>query len=161
MLLLGGGMRAQRGRFFSSLSRAGSILLFVLVIAGCGKSRPTGIVTGKVTYQNATVTDGTVTFHGADGKSTIARIESNGTYKATKVPLGEVKVTVTTMGSTAELEKTAQSMAKFGNKRFGKGKEFQTNVNIVSVPTKYSIPDTSGLSLTVKQGMQSFNIDLP
>jgi hypothetical protein len=131
--------------------------LFLLVICGCGRSGPPlGTVTGKVSYKGTTVPAGTVAFFGANDQVASTHINSDGSYTATKVPIGTVKVTVTTPASTAELKKAA----KQSKRRFGKGVEFPETLDTVSVPPQYSNPAKSGLGLTVKEGYQPFDIDL-
>jgi hypothetical protein len=64
-----------------------------LGLAGCGSS--SGIVTGKVTYNNRPLKGGNVTFVGANGSAS-ARINEDGTYTIDKVPTGEAKIAVET-----------------------------------------------------------------
>jgi hypothetical protein len=66
----------------------------LLAVAGCGDNL--GTVTGTVTLDGELITFGNVVFHGANGKVAQANIQPEGTYTATKVPLGEVVVTVQT-----------------------------------------------------------------
>src|SRR5262249_35760 len=136
------------------LSRAALLVLFVLAFSGC--SRPKGTVTGKVSYNGEAVPSGTVAFYGKDDEVSSAPIGPDGTYEATKVPLGEVKVTVTTPPppdpSAAErLKKNPMVIERGITIKQGK---------VVSVPRKYNLPGTSGISLTVTQGSQPFDITL-
>jgi hypothetical protein len=39
-------------------------------------------------------------------------------------------------------------------------KQLQEKLKVVPVPRKYSLPGTSGISLTVKEGSQPFDIEL-
>jgi hypothetical protein len=137
--------------------RAGLVVFLGLMISGCG-GRPGGTVTGTVTYQGKRVPAGTVTFFGADDQTPVSvPIDSDGTYTATKVPLGSVKVAVSTPLPPPP-EAPGDDKPK---RRFGKGKIMPSKVNVVSVPTLYSDPARSGLSLTVKEGSQPFDIKLP
>jgi hypothetical protein len=152
-------MNRRHGTFLDRYFPLGLVLLFLLMMAGCGRSgRPTGTVTGTVTYKGTPVPSGTVAFFGPNDQVDSAPINSDGSYTATKVPLGPVKVTVTTPPSkAADLKKAAKQS---GNRRFGKGPEFPETVDTVAVPDKYSNPGKSGLGLTVTEGSQPYNIDL-
>jgi hypothetical protein len=130
-------------------SAALSILL-VSAISGCGKSSAT--VTGHVRYQGQAVTAGTVAFYGPDNQLDTAVIKSDGSYTATKVPLGPVKVTVSTPQPMSErMVEHLQKMKKG---------QFTPPPKTVAVPPKYGKADKSGLELTVEKGSQPFEIDL-
>jgi hypothetical protein len=134
--------------------RATLFVLFVLAFSGC--SRPKGTVTGKVSYNGEAVPSGTVAFYGQGDEVSSAPIGPDGTYAATKVPLGEVKVTVTTPpppdpGAVEKLKKNPMIQERGTTIKQDK---------VVSVPRKYNLPGTSGISLTVTQGSQPFDITL-
>src|ERR1043165_6084052 len=62
-----------------------------LTLAGCGPSR--GNLTGKVSYQGKTVRSGAVQVACSDGIH-VAKIEPDGTYLAKEIPVGIVKISV-------------------------------------------------------------------
>ena len=134
--------------------RATLLVLLVVALAGC--SRPKGIVAGKVSYNGEAVPSGTVSFYGKDDEVSSAPIGPDGTYEATKVPLGEVKVTVTTPPPPDE---NAAERLKKNPMVIDKGIDIKQQ-KVVSVPRKYNLPGTSGISLTVTQGSQPFDIAL-
>jgi len=134
--------------------RATLLVLLVVALAGC--SRPKGIVAGKVSYNGEAVPSGTVSFYGKDDEVSSAPIGPDGTYEATKVPLGEVKVTVTTPPPPDE---NAAERLKKNPMVIDKGIDIKQQ-KVVSVPRKYNLPGTSGISLTVTQGSQPFDITL-
>jgi hypothetical protein len=131
--------------------RAALSILLTLAISGCSKTSAT--VTGHVRYQGAAVPAGNVTFHGPDNQTSTAIINSEGSYTATKVPLGLVKVAVTTPPpvSAAKVKLTQQVK---------KGQIAPQSVQPVSIPKQYGDPEKSGLALTVTTGSQPFDIDL-
>jgi hypothetical protein len=146
----------RNGAFSERLKIAWPLLLLAGALSGCGHGRPAGTVTGKVSYKGETVPAGTVAFFGPSDQVASAPIGPDGTFTATDVPLGQVKVTVNTPRPEAELKKAAKQMKK----RFGKGNDFPETTNSVSVPEKYGDPSKSPLGLTVKEGSQPYDIDL-
>jgi len=121
-------------------------LLLVAVLAGCQSKD--GKVTGTVTYQGKPLQSGTVQFNGPDNKGDSAVIQSDGTYTAGKVPLGANKVTVTTNAGGTGLKPPAPLPG------------MPPVPEAVAIPGKYGNSETSGLSLDVKAGRQTFDIPL-
>jgi len=149
-------MRAHLGAFRGGRARAAVFLFLLIVIPACrGKTNAT--VTGTVKYEGALVPSGQVIFYGSGDQFATAYIDQNGHYEATNVPLGKVRVGVSTGPSSAAMEKAAKQMKN----RFGKGNPYPTAVTAVSIPTKYSDPAKSGLELTVTGGEQKYDITLP
>jgi hypothetical protein len=126
-----------------------------VLIAACG-GRSKATVTGTVKYKGEPVPSGQVIFYGAGDQSAIAMINEDGSYKATNVPLGPVKIALVMPPSTAGMEKAAKVMKK----RFGKGNPYPTSIKTVSLPQKYSDAAQSGLGLTVTEGAQPYDIDI-
>jgi hypothetical protein len=133
---------------------AALLLTLGLALPGCFGRRAT--VSGTVTYQNRKVTSGEVVFLSADGKaSQRAPIQEDGTYTATNVPTGTVRVGVdnlppTTSTGGARLppnDPEAQAAAKEA-------------ARYVPTPLPYRDPSKSGLSTTVKGGSNTYNIEL-
>jgi len=147
-------MAGQYGIFPRRFGRAAFLALLVFALAGC--SRPKGTVTGKVSYNGEAVPSGTVAFYGKDDEVSSAPIGPDGTYEATKVPLGEVKVTVTTPPPP---DPNAAERLKNNPMVIERGIVIKQE-KVVSVPRKYNLPGTSGISLTVTQGSQPFDIAL-
>jgi hypothetical protein len=130
------------------------LVLLALALSGCGQRK--GKLTGKVSYKGEAVPVGTVAFYGTGDAVSSAPIGPDGTYEATGVPLGEVKVTVNTPPppdpNAAEKRKKLSLLA---DKNI-----VITEQKVVSVPRKYNLPGTSGISLTVTGGSQPFDISL-
>jgi hypothetical protein len=130
------------------------LVLLALALSGCGQRK--GKLTGKVSYKGEEVPFGTVAFYGTGDAVSSAPIGPDGTYEANGVPLGEVKVTVTTPPppdpQAAEKMKT--------NPMVIEKNIVITEQKVVSVPRKYNLPGTSGISLTVTGGSQPFDIAL-
>jgi hypothetical protein len=120
-------------------------LFLVATLAGCGGPK-VGQVSGTVTYQNKPLPNGTVTFLGPDNKGDSANID-NGSYTASKVPVGSCKVTVSTSASSGAPKPVAVPGVP-------------PPPEAVPIPGKYSKPESSGLTLEVKTGGQTFDIPL-
>jgi hypothetical protein len=123
-----------------------SLAVLALVMASCSQREQatTAEMAGKVTLDGKPFTTGSVVLVGMNG-STGADIKSDGSYHATNVPLGRVRVLVATTGS-------APSWATTGST--GRSQPPQTP----QTPTKYRSVDTSGLELYVFEGSNPFDI---
>jgi hypothetical protein len=143
-------MRKQCGARSGRQGKVRLLLLLGLAVLGCGRS--TATVSGHVRYQGSPLPAGTVTFYGPNYQLSQASIQTDGSYTATKVPLGAVKVAVT----------TPQPMSKNVEKALQKWKKgwVPPDVNTGSLPSKYHDPERSGLELTVTGGSQPFEIEL-
>jgi hypothetical protein len=147
---------------FSSIA-----VVMVVVLIGCGK--PMGTVNGKVTYKGIALKGGNVVFQGEQTYS--MPIGEDGTYSSPSMYGGPYKVCVETaslkskggMGSSkdktaAKIDSDANippgytpSSPDLANKNAG---------NYVQIPSKYAKPETTDITLEVKAGSQSFNIEL-
>jgi hypothetical protein len=147
----------QVGTFIGWSARAGLLSWLLLANSGCGAGPIAGMVTGTVAYRGQPLPAGKVSFYGSNEQIASALINDEGSYQATNVPLGAVKVAVSTpLPPPPEIEKAA----KEGKRRFGKGNLIQPPQRTVSIPAKYNDPAKSGLVLMVTEGSQVFNIEL-
>ena len=147
-------MAMLHGAFTRRFFPAVVLALLALAFSGCGQRK--GKVTGKVSYKGEAVPSGTVAFYGKGDAVSSAPIGPDGTYQATEVPLGEVKITVTTPPppdphAAEKLKKNPMVVQK---------NIVIKQEKVVSVPRKYNLPGTSGISLTVTGGSQPFDITL-
>jgi hypothetical protein len=124
--------------------------LLTLGLSGCGK--PTGTVTGTVNYQGKPLSSGLVVFVDKEGfVSQPAGIEADGTYAATGVPVGQVKVCVETLplsggdGSRPPIVKN--------------GKELPP-ARYTPIPAKYKDAKQTDLTTEVKSGPNVYDIEL-
>jgi hypothetical protein len=145
-------MTTQHSTFPRWLMQAVFLALLALALSGC--RQPTGKVTGKVSYKGEPVSAGTVAFFGPGDKVASAALQPDGFYEASAVPVGLVKVSVTTPvpGPTKEQAANNPMMKRRGF--------VPSDEKIVSIPPKYNLPGTSGLSLTVTEGSHPFDIEL-
>jgi hypothetical protein len=121
------------------------ILAACLTLLGCSSSSPQTdtVVTGKVTLDGTVLEMGEVIFEKEDGsKSGSGEIQPNGTYRATSVPLGKVRVAVRTSAYAQYAAPDKKIQGKTITKGGREGK-------FIAVPKKYESPKTSGLEYNV------------
>ena len=137
-----------------ALAPVALLALLLPALSGCHNARAT--VRGKVTFKDEVLPAGTVAFYGPDNQVANAALLPDGTYQATEVPLGEVKVAVTTPPPP-----DPKAAERLKNNPMVKERGITIKQEkVVSVPRKYNLPGTSGLGLTVTQGSQTFDITL-
>jgi hypothetical protein len=149
------------------------LVLPVVILFSLGCAKPTGDISGKVTYQGKPVAGGTITFLDAENKQVgSAILGADGEYSLLKVPAGPVKITVTTPTAPSVGRRSQDSSSQDKPDRRVKTPPPEANPNapkwtggpnklrLVNVPAKYSKPDQSGLTYTVQPGQQEHNIDL-
>jgi hypothetical protein len=130
-------------------------LLPVLCLAGCSTGPKLATVSGKVTLQGTPVTGGTVIFHAPDGKTGTGSIKGDGTYIATEVPYGSLQVSVIPM--PAMMAMSAPTKAPPGTPMIPAS---PTERRPMSLPPKYSKPESSGLTATVSKKEETYDIPL-
>ncbi len=159
-----------RGPVMSKLRFVLPLLPLLLLLSGCPK-QPTGnaTVSGKVTYNNQPVTGGTVTFLASDGGTPYTgALSAEGTYDITQIPPGDYEVTVETESlkqqdqsqyggqqGRGRGEQGLDKMSEEDKKKMKEGPGIQkpvTGTKYMKVPSKYALPNTSGLKATVNKG---------
>ena len=86
----------MRDGTFSGRQAQAVLVLLTLAISGCSDRRTTATVTGTVSYQGKPLTAGKVSFFGPNDQVASALIDEDGSYAANDVPLGAVRVSVST-----------------------------------------------------------------
>lgn len=120
------------------LLRVMALSMSISLVAGCGESRKTAIVSGRVTLNGKLVQRGAVVFMAEDGSySESARIRASGDYRANKAPLGQAKVAIVIPESPG------------------------ADATPREVPESIGNPETSGIQFDVMEGENSFDITLP
>ena len=145
-----------------------SVSLVTLLAIGCGDDSGLGArykVSGNVKYKDTPVEKGVVTFvpeDPANGRSATGTI-TNGYYTLTThansdgaLP-GKYKVTVASR--EVDLSKAEANVKGGGTMRQDDVAKANKNAKQL-VPSKYGIPETSGLSYEVKPSSNTFDIDL-
>jgi hypothetical protein len=137
---------------------AAGALFCCAILAGCGGAAQNGKVFGKVTVGDALVTAGEVRFHGPNGSTTTARINSDGTYSIPDVATGETKITVHTDGLTAGGAAPPKGTTPID--MGGSGGSPSQSSKSAKVPIKYQHPDSTDLKLNVKSGDNPFDVQM-
>jgi hypothetical protein len=147
------------------------ILVLLVSLAACGPKNPNapGKVSGVVTYKGEILKSGNVTFHVGEQKTGYnAAIDTDGKYQAFDLPTGTHVVTIETESLNPD-----RKVPTYGARQ-GKGKGGMSEQAAMmgapdpkmlaerfrAIPKKYADPKTSGLSVTIKQGVQTVNFDL-
>lgn len=122
----------------------GSLVLTMLVVAGCAKSDGrSATVSGKVALNGVPVSAGTILLISDDGRASSAELQPDGSYHLRCFP-GEFKVAVSPPAPPDPM----------GG---GSGAAPQSAVEI---PAKYHDFGSSGLTTRVKDGDNTFDISL-
>jgi hypothetical protein len=147
-----------------------AVLFLSALIVGCGGSKGSAKVKGKVKFFDKYLTAGTVAFFAKDGRVGSAPIDFDGNYEMGNAPIGEVtitvKVPVPSLGPAGgkilpAAPKGLPPMRPPGS--VADDTKFTPTVDsskIVKIPGKYSSADTSGLTYTVTPGDQTKDITL-
>ena len=147
--------------------RLSTLVVVALLPVGCGPSYPTCYpVSGKVTFNGEPVTQGTVTFYPADGRSAIGKIQPDGSYSLTTFETGDgalagnhaVTIKATTVSGPAAPSSFEDELSQ-ANSSAPAGEATVTWL----VPERLSRRESSDLTATVaKESNQiDFNIVLP
>ncbi len=148
-------MSTRHGAWARGLAPVALLAFLIASFSGCNNARG-GKLYGKVTFKGEAVPSGTVAFYGPGDQVANAALQPDGSYEVTEVPLGEVKVSVTTPPPP-----DPKAAEKLKNNPYVKMRNITVKQEkVVSVPRKYNLPGTSGLGLTVTQGSKQFDIPL-
>jgi hypothetical protein len=142
-------------------------LLLVAVESGCTKSSVAPAqIGGTVKYKDQPLKGGKLTFHSMDAGTYTTVIREDGSFTLSDLPADELRVSVETesINPTTKLPEYGQGGHKMpgynppGEQHtIGKGPEPGAYVKI---PSKYSKPGTSGLTVSLKAGKNWKDIEL-
>src|SRR5262249_37736169 len=119
----------------------------------------TGTVSGTVRYKGLPLPGGVVTFHLENGAARAAKLDKDGKFTATDVPVGPAKVTIETESPRPAVKKGPGGKLGDPKEKFlpGKGDAAQ---RYVAIPRMYGNPNTSPLTVEVRLGRNVFDIEL-
>jgi hypothetical protein len=143
-----------------------------LIVAGC--SKPTGELSGSVTYKNKSVVTGTVTVTDANKKVYQGTIDQ-GQYSIKGIPVGPVTMIVTSPDPNASAPPpmptggagpagTPGGVGNTGPRTGGRETKGLTPATPIAgwfaIPKKYEEPSTSNLKTDIKVGPNTYDIKL-
>ena len=143
------------------MNRVCRVLLFAALLAlGCG-SPVAGSISGKVTYNDAPVKGGRVTFYAIDGRGFPTSLHEDGSYTIDNVPPGAMKVCVDTSYLDPKKGKAHTYSPPPGMKKdLPEGGGSGGGDTFTALPAKYADPKTTDLTHDVKGGSQTFDLKL-
>lgn len=155
----------MRSFVFRCACRLGLLGLLVLALgasAGCGNR--TGTVTGKITYNNAPVKGGHLTFLHQEGKRSVSvQIAEDGTYTIDRIPVGEVKIVVETESlnpMNAPRRMVNAPPAGQVSPHSGPATSVDTSNRYTQIPERFQKAETTDLTYKVVPGPQEYHINL-
>lgn len=132
--------------------------LLALAAAGCGS--PTAVVSGTVTFKGHPLPSGTILFHGSDGRVEHGLIGSNGVYTLTNAPPGPVRISVKSHPASPTGMPSRGGPPPAAPTDLSPAVKEQRDGKFVSIPARYLDPQRSGLTYTVRPGIQTHDINL-
>jgi len=128
-------------------------IVVALALIGCGEKAPeTSKVSGKVTLADGKpLPGGRIDLHSSEHGMVAGTIGSDGAYQVPDVKPGEYQVSVVN-----------SHLKGLGNAPVPAGVQAMpgTGETYVEIDQKYSKPETSGLSVKVGEGEQTYDIEL-
>lgn len=123
--------------------------LSLLLLNSCG-GRPTGVVSGEITYKDQPLSLGTVAMIAEDGTVASGMI-NDGRYNIENVPVGPVKITVHVYPPSPMMAPPTGPVA---------GSKQKPLLVFVPIPDRYADASRSGLTYTVVKGPQTHDVAL-
>ena len=146
-------------------------MLVLLALAGCGSG--TGAVTGRVTFRGKPVVSGSVLMMGADNKLVSGPLDAEGRYALNSVPLGTVQVALVSPNPNPPpppllrrlLKRREKEMKLLEEKKDVKDPPAPAAPKAdrrkwFPLPKQYELADTSGITTTIHEGDNTFDIEL-
>lgn len=128
--------------------------LAAVLLAAAGCSRPTGTVSGKVTFEDQPLPAGSVSFVHEDGTTVSGSIQQ-GNYSIDKVPTGPCTVVVVSLPPPRSMWNPQQKQMVGGDA--GSSGKLRKGI---AIPSRYGDPKQSDLHYEVTSGRQNYPIDL-
>ena len=139
-----------------------TLVAISVALPGCGvreyRLPETGAtLEGTVTYSGNSVPAAMIIVVGESSSAT-GNIGENGRYKVENVPLGKVTLAVNTDAAKGQMMGQAMAQAYQGSKN--KDAKKAPALRFLDVPKKYQDPNASGITTTVKEGANTYDIVL-
>jgi hypothetical protein len=141
------------------------LLLSLISSLGCGRSLSD--VTGTVTYKSKELTFGYVTILASDGIFRNAKIEENGTYQFSGIPVGNARFAVSAIDpkvQEAAMKQIAKPLFTGEPRAASAGKSAKPPTDPMAqasvIPPEYGDVTTSHLEFQVEPGHNTYDIPL-
>jgi len=129
----------------------------MLSVVGC-RNPTDGTVLGKVTVSGQNLNRGVATLHGQN-YSTVSASINNGEFRAERVPVGTVRITIT---SIPEMSGIVQKRPEGGDRPNNGAVSVPTPVSrSQAIPLRFTRLEDTPLEHNVKRGSQEIQIELP
>jgi hypothetical protein len=135
-----------------------TVSIGLLLLAGCGSSRPpSGTVSGTITYKGQPVNGATLQLYptaGGQSATVSIPVSQEGTFRTSDVPVGEYKIVVQPDPGNPgpNLKGVSQEMKE-------KAEKLKVPATI-PIPDKYKTKEKTDLALTVTRGEQKQPLEL-
>ncbi len=131
-----------------------SFVAVVSIALGCSSPKPKlATLSGKVTYKGKPVSVGAIYFHGPADELAMGNLQEDGTFTATDLPIGQVRVSLRVQDPGVY----AQQLKAPATLEMPKSKDGD---KVTSLPNQYSDPATSGLTYTIDPTTTTLDITI-
>jgi hypothetical protein len=142
---------------------SGALCLAILATTGCSGAK--GGLSGKVYYEDKLLGFGSVFFYASDGKPRSAVIDKDGNYLFSEVPTGKVTLAVLSPDPSKFPPKREPPPGVKGPPATAVGKladDFSGGdpSKWFAIPKSYGNVNTSGLTFTIAQGSNTYDIKM-
>jgi len=132
-------------------------IALMLLVAGC-RNQTEGIVIGKVTVSGQNLNRGVATLHGQN-HSTVSASINNGEFRAERVPIGTVRITIT---SIPEMSGIVQRRPEDSDRPNKGAVSVPTPVSRTqAIPIRFTRLEDTPLEHKVRCGPQELRVELP
>lgn len=144
-------MTARLSTVTGNWKAALALFAALAVLTGCSGPKRLASLSGKVTYKGKPVSVGAVYFHGPAGELAMGNLKEDGSFVATDLPIGEVRVSLKVQdpGIYAQQLKSPPSLDP--------GKS-ENGDRVTSLPNKFADPASSGLAYTLTPSTTTLEI---
>jgi hypothetical protein len=147
-----------------AMCRMLAVSVGLLLLAGCGSSRPqSGVVTGKITYKGQPVNGASLMLYPTkpgEGAGVTIPVDQEGNFRAADVPLGEYKVVVEGAREQSNIPPGPANMTPEEKEKRKELMEKMKTKATIPFPSKYTNEKTTDLTCTVNKGEQTVNLEL-
>lgn len=140
------------------------IIIAIFSISWTGCEAPTGTLQGKISLAGKKVSSGSIVVHVSQDSRQNPRgvISEDGTYVIANVPKGTFPLTIHSHARMPEGMQLKQKLPPTDDNGPASPSAAMSysNLKTISIPRKYTLPEESGLSASVKPGVQILDIEL-